>query len=460
MESYQRESLSSGEMVRAARRQVLGREGATASEEMVAAAHDRVNAMGADPGAEYPAAETAVVGSSSMSDDWIAEAPPRRAPTRVDGAGRRQSQEVSPSPFEVTPRRVGRVGVLAGLALVGFAVAALVSPITEWFDTLRDNDVSPSAVSVVTAPGAMLVSVDTMLEQDHAGEVIIGSSDVTLDCAGHTITGSGQRVGVAVFDVNDVTVANCTVEGFEAGIVVINSQRSAIEGNAVLDSPVGVVVMESSQIAVVDNTVATPDRGIQVVNTRDSEIAANESSGSAVGFDVIDATGNTFAENRSVGSDFSAFSVTNADGNVFEANEVESSHFGFVVTSSNDNTFDANAVSRGFGWFSFGFQERSEGNTVTNNQVTGGGLAFKVYIGSARNTFADNVASHTAKGVSIDSGCVGNVVERNTITGAREIGLQDTSRGGTGDLGTDNIYRGNQCRDNATASQPWGLCEL
>ena len=339
----------------------------------------------------------------------------------------------------------------------------LASPLSERLDTLGDDDASPSGGSVstvVTVPGTMLVSVDTTLDQDYDGGIMIGSSDVTLDCAGNTITGSGQQVGVAVFDVNDVTVFNCTVEGFEAGIVVINSQRSTIEGNTMTDSSLGVVVIESSEIAVVGNSVTTPDRGVQVINTRGSEITANESSGSAVGFDVIDATDNTFAGNRSVGSDFSAFSLTNANSNVFEANEIDSSHFGFVVTSSNDNTFDANTVSRGFGWFSFGFQERSEGNLVTSNQVTGGGLAFKVYIGSARNTFSDNVASGAAKGVSIDSGCVGNVVERNTVTGAREIGLEDTSRGGSGDLRTDNFYRDNQCRDNATASVPGGLCEL
>lgn len=463
MESYQRESLSSGEMVKAARRQVLGRGGMTVSEEMVAAAHDRVSAMGADSVAKHPVSGTAAVRQAPVADEWLAEAPLRRVPTGVDEADRRRSQEVPPSPFEVAPRRVARVGVLAGLALVGLAVAALLSPIAEWVEMLGDDDAGPSAASVstvVAASGAMLVSGDTVLGQDHSGEVIIGSSGVTFDCAGHAIVGSGQRVGVAVFDVDDVTVVDCTVEGFEAGIVVINSQGSAIDGNAVLDSQLGVVVMESSQIAVVDNSVATPDRGIQIVDTRGSEVSANESTGSAVGFDVIDATGNTFTGNRSVGSDFSAFSITNADGNVFEANEVDSSHFGFVVTSSSGNTFDTNAVSRGFGWFSFGFQERSDGNIVTSNQVSGGGLAFKVYIGSARNTFSDNAASYAAKGVSIDSGCVGNVVERNTITGAREIGLEDTSRGGTGDHGTDNFYRDNQCRDNATASRPRGLCEL
>jgi parallel beta-helix repeat protein len=470
MESYGRDLLTSDEMVKAARRQVLGREDVSASGEIVAAAHDRVSLNGADPGiadrasgVEYPAPMSgAAPESASMSEEWVPEVQSRRAPTRVDQTGRRQSQGAPPSPFEVAPRRIGRVGVLVGLALVGLAVVLLVSPNSEWFPTLGDNDASPPVVSastVATTPGTMIVSVDTLLDRDHSGQIIIGSSDVNLDCAGHTITGSGQRVGIAVFDVNNVTVANCTVEGFEAAIVVLNSRRSAIEGNKMSDSPVGVVVMESSQISLVGNVVDTPDRGVRVINAHDSEIAANESLKSAVGFDVIDSTGNTFTMNRAVGSDFAGFSLTNADNNVFEANEVESSQFGFVVTASNDNTFDANAVSRGTGWFSFGFQERSEGNTVTNNDVTGGGLAFKVYIGSARNTFSDNTASGAAKGVSIDAGCVGNVVERNTITDAREIALQDTSRGGSGDLGTDNFYRANQCRDNATASEPRGLCE-
>jgi parallel beta-helix repeat protein len=266
-------------------------------------------------------------------------------------------------------------------------------------------------------------------------------------------------VGIAVFDVNDVTVTNCTIEGFEAGIVVINSRRSVVEENTMSNISEGVVVMESSQNRLVGNIVNAPDRGVRVINTHGSEIIANETSKSAIGFDVIDSTGNTFNMNRAASSGFAGFALANANNNVFEANEVKFSQFGFVVTASNENTLEGNSVSYGTGWFSFGFQERSEGNTVTGNEATGGGVAFKVYIGAARNTFSENSVDGAAKGFSIDADCVGNVVELNTIKDVREMGLRDASRGGSGDHGTDNFYRDNQCRGNMTSSQPWGLCE-
>lgn len=471
MESYERDQLTSDEMIKAARRQVSRGEGVSASGAMVNAARGRVSGMGTEPAladrdtslADPESATWEAPDSVAMPADRIDESPATRELTRMDQTSRWQSQEMSPSPFDVAPRRVGRVGALVGLALVGLAVAFGVASNSEWLATIRSDDPGrPGAIAptLASAPGIMNVTDDTTLGQDHEGQIVVGSSDVTLDCAGHRIVGSGERVGIAVFDVDNVTVANCTIEGFEAAIVVINARRGVLEGNKVSDSPVGVVLMESSQITVVGNVIVAPDRGVRVINTDDSEIADNDSRESAIGFDVIESTGNSFVTNRAVGSDFAAFSLTNADGNAFEANEAESSQFAFVVTSSNDNTFDANSVFRGTGWFSFGFQERSEGNTVTNNEVTGGGLAFKVYIGASRNTFSGNTAIGAAKGVSIDAGCVGNVVERNTITDAREIGLEDASRGGSGDLGTDNFYHDNRCRRNAAASTPSGLCEL
>lgn len=451
MDSHEPKLPSSDEMVEAARRHASGQGSATASQEMVAAAQDRVRAGGTDP----------AEGSSPLSDVRSRESPEMELPTPIEELEWRKPREVPPVDFE--SRRARGVGRVARLVLVGLALAALLTPLSGLFGSLGETDSGPAvepAETVEVRPGTLLVPVDTELGQDYSGAIIIDSSGVTLDCAGHRITGTGQGAGVTVVDANDVTITDCTIEGFEVGIVLANSERSAIEGNRVLDSQAGVVVMESSQIAVADNTISARDRGIRIANTRGSAIARNKCSGSSVGFDLFDATGNTLSENRATGNDFSAFSLTNADGNVFEQNEVDSSHFGFVLTASSDNTLDSNVVARGYGWFSFGFQEGSDGNTVTNNRVTGGGLAFTVYIGSAGNTFSDNVAEHAAKGISIASGCVGNVVEGNTITHAREVGLEDNSSGGTGNLGTDNFYRDNKCRDNAMASGPWGLCEL
>lgn len=472
MDSGDRELPTSQEMVASARRQMLDRAAGSASAEMVAAAHAQVSATearqdvsrdepstgySARSGVEATANESALtplsqVGIGGTLSNQGARAGPRRPPA------------VQRSPFDVPPMRKGRAGILVGLVLAGVVVAFIIAASPDWFDDPDGGQSAPTTVvaeasgGVANDSGVMSVSRDTTLETDHSGQIIIGSSDVTLDCAGHTVTGSGQRVGIAVFDVDDVTVTNCAIEGFEAAIVVINSRRSEIEKNMMSNNSVGVVVMESSQIRLVGNFVNARDRGVRIINSHDCEIAANESTQSAIGFELIDSNGNTLNMNRAAYSDFAGFSLTNANSNVFEANEVASGQFGFVVTASNDNTLEGNSVSHGTGWFSFGFQEGSEGNTVTGNDVTGGGNAFKVYIRAARNTFSENSVDRAAKGFSIDTGCTGNVVELNTITEVREMGLEDTSRGDSGDRGTDNFYRDNQCRGNMTPSQPWGLC--
>ena len=278
MDSGDRELPTSQEMVASARRQMLDRAAGSASAEMVAAAHAQVSATearqdvsrdepstgySARSGVEATANESALtplsqVGIGGTLSNQGARAGPRRPPA------------VQRSPFDVPPMRKGRAGILVGLVLAGVVVAFIIAASPDWFDDPDGGQSAPTTVvaeasgGVANDSGVMSVSRDTTLETDHSGQIIIGSSDVTLDCAGHTVTGSGQRVGIAVFDVDDVTVTNCAIEGFEAAIVVINSRRSEIEKNMMSNNSVGVVVMESSQIRLVGNFVNARDRGVRI----------------------------------------------------------------------------------------------------------------------------------------------------------------------------------------------------
>ena len=57
-----------------------------------------------------------------------------------------------------------------------------------------------AVVSAITAPaafgtaGTMVVSTDTTLTEDHQGQIVVNGSGVTLDCAGHRVTGPDARL--------------------------------------------------------------------------------------------------------------------------------------------------------------------------------------------------------------------------------------------------------------------------
>ena len=48
-------------------------------------------------------------------------------------------------------------------------------------------------------PAPIFITTDTVLTEDHIGQVTLTASDITLDCAGHTISGPGPRSTRLVF---------------------------------------------------------------------------------------------------------------------------------------------------------------------------------------------------------------------------------------------------------------------
>ena len=70
-----------------------------------------------------------------------------------------------------------------------------------------------------------VITADTTLSRDLscAGDgLMIGASDVTLDLAGHTISGAGTGIGVWSFSSYVVTIENGTIRNFGSGIVLFD----------------------------------------------------------------------------------------------------------------------------------------------------------------------------------------------------------------------------------------------
>src|SRR5438045_7044281 len=72
--------------------------------------------------------------------------------------------------------------------------------------------------------GTLIVTSNTVMTDDHQGTVIIAADNVTLDCAGHTISGPGNGygdMGIVLDGRTGVVVKNCRVTGFDNGLIVV-----------------------------------------------------------------------------------------------------------------------------------------------------------------------------------------------------------------------------------------------
>jgi parallel beta-helix repeat protein len=96
----------------------------------------------------------------------------------------------------------------------------------------------------------MVVTKNTVLcskQFDAPDSVTVKASNVVLDCNGAIIRGTGLQAGqgIVLEDVNNVTVKNCNVLNFDAGIYIKESNRNTIIHNAFLKNKVGMRMLEA-----------------------------------------------------------------------------------------------------------------------------------------------------------------------------------------------------------------------
>jgi len=283
----------------------------------------------------------------------------------------------------------------------------------------------------------LTLTADTILTEDHAGSIIVGTDGITLDCAGHSITGPGSGTGVLLQNRTGVTVKNCHVSNFDNGIGVERSPNNTIENNDVSDNHNrGINVNDGShETQLVDNTANRNIHGIFVSkNSNRNKIVGNtfnENSGS--GLMILrshynEITDNTASDNGSNGILLFAFPTRGlglgSNNNIIRRNTANGNvRAGIKLWDSNDNIVEANTAN---------------GNGVGDDDVGsfGNGIGFALSFDSSGNLITENWACGNTNedGQDISTG-TGNTWENNHFSdenGTKGSGLDSKKGGGNG----------------------------
>jgi parallel beta-helix repeat protein len=235
--------------------------------------------------------------------------------------------------------------------------------------------ISIGGVSPASAASVLIVASNTTLSADYSGQIVVVGTAVTLDCAGHRVTGSGELVGINVV-ASGVTVTKCQVEGFGVGI-----QTSA----------------DSTRILA--NVVSSNDQGIRLAGGSNATVSGNHTDRNA-SWGIIaaqGATGATISNNSASSNGLIGIALNTVSGNFIIGNSANhNGRTGVDVGWSSQNEIVENvAASNGNSGFLFG--EASD-NTVSRNvannngsQGNGSGLSFN---NSSGNTVSYNIAMH------------------------------------------------------------------
>jgi parallel beta-helix repeat protein len=288
------------------------------------------------------------------------------------------------------------------------------------------------------------LSTDAELFPPYTGEasldntcIEIAASAVSLDCAGHALTGAGPEpetsagiyiAGSPESPLSDVRVENCNVASHLIGFYVANVEGGAVTGSEarrntgigfyligvsgyeLLDNvaegndPDGILIIGSREVTLVENLAFyNRMRGITFEGCQDCTVRANEAhSHGVLGFAIYGSSEMLFEDNLAHDNRYHGFAILHEAGSsVFTTNESYANEgSGFFLQETEDNIYTDN-LSRdngldGISDLGGSGTNRFEGNTLTGN--IGYGFFSVAAIGSAvstDNTFSGNGAGPT-----------------------------------------------------------------
>lgn len=219
----------------------------------------------------------------------------------------------------------------------------------------------------------------------------LAANNISLDCAGFTISGGGSGIGILLDNVSQTSVLNCTVDRFGVGVRIDGGNDNRLYKNTAMLN-----MSASGGFNIINGSTG---------NSLEGNISAFNSSGR--GFSVNDSDENRLIYNRAFDNGFRGFDIINSDFNFLYGNAaVENSSAGIVVQDFLGGTSTGNVLQNNFidASSAEGLAMFASGNTVqalrSNNNGTWG---IRDTSGGA-NTYIANSCTGNAFGTSSPPG--------------------------------------------------------
>lgn len=262
-------------------------------------------------------------------------------------------------------------GVLSLLAIAFFMASPLPAQAISCGDTITKDTKLTTNLTHCTSTG-----------------ITIGANNITLDCKGHTITGTNEQssAGINISSQTGVIIKNCKVTGFASGFFG-NSNGLLIKNEANLNV-VGFDFLGDNNI--LQNNAANNNNGEGIFISGNNNLlqgnTLNNNDGRGITVGGVSSnntiTGNTVSNNGLDGIFLAGQPGEPTEGNVLSSNTVSNNGLaGILVEGSSDNTIINNTASNNFiGFEIIAFDGispfPSSNNTLIKNKAFSNGADF------------------------------------------------------------------------------------
>jgi parallel beta-helix repeat protein len=234
----------------------------------------------------------------------------------------------------------------------------------------------------------------------------VDSDNITVDCAGRSITGydnANNQAGIHM-EGSKGTIENCSISGFNSGIWVGGSSDNRVHSNTLTSNQIGIYV----SFALIGGVLSYPTN-----NTLENNI----STGNVDGIHLSNASLNTLIENRTdsnTNTGINLYSNTTRD-NTVERNIANGNKYGIHLSGNpnnntiRDNTTESNTES--------GIHLVYGGeNTIVGNLSRSNRYGLNIYLNpeGEGNIIADNnLSSNNTAGIYLSGPASGNQIFNN-----------------------------------------------
>jgi parallel beta-helix repeat protein len=278
------------------------------------------------------------------------------------------------------------------------------------------------------------ITTDVALTEDlvcSGDGLIVGAEGITIDLAGHSITGSSVGVGISVY--YQATIRNGTIENFPTGIDPDYSGADiGLEKLHIANNDTAIRVLPFSEILLTKSSLIGNGVGIEMAIAGTAIVKSSDVNDNFVGIGRISSASTLEIHNSTVSGNSKGLSQSQADGAIIVGSEFSNNGTAIELQSSRANHIERNRVFDNDIGIKIGDPE-SERNIISQNRFFDNRVGIQ--IGShdgvwggegteiTKNTFTDNGEAGLL--INLEVGFAqGVVVSGNTF---RRNGFDSTS---------------------------------
>jgi parallel beta-helix repeat protein len=257
----------------------------------------------------------------------------------------------------------------------------------------RLNEATLMACALLVASGAPTAAADDLcgatiladLKLDHdltcpGNGLIAGSDGITIDLNGHTITGPGSGVGIAVPSRTGVVIRGGTVRNFLVGVQLTGADANVIREMRATGNRDGIFLIGSSGNTIKENLAWQNSRvGVMlrpgsIRNSTQNLVKENTLTDNLNGIILVETpSGNTIKENIVSGSGTAGIALNGGvSANVIKENSFTGNAAAILFNAVAGLTPTGNGfVENTIAMNTCGFQGPSSGNTFKENVLVG-----------------------------------------------------------------------------------------